>query len=117
MWSLFSKTKSKKQSEEAPESTASNVLAAISGVSVLVLETLQDVARFAPVPYLSDISSVALGILEAVQTFKGNKEGFKKLGADTCELVYAINATCQGLTKDDKPLSTDLQENLRQLSG
>ena len=65
---LFSwNKKSKKESAEASESKTNNVLAVVSGVSVLVLETLRDVARFAPVPYLSDISSVALGILEAAQ--------------------------------------------------
>ncbi|KAL0563471.1 hypothetical protein V5O48_018596 [Marasmius crinis-equi] len=86
-------------------------------MSAIVLRTLQDVARFAPVPYLSDISGVALGILEAVQTVKGNKESFKKLGEDVCELVYAINSTCDGLVKNGKPLPKDLEGNLAQLSS
>ncbi|KAL0569091.1 hypothetical protein V5O48_012880 [Marasmius crinis-equi] len=97
----------------------SNVPAVASGVPVIVLQTLQDLARFARAPYLFDISSVALGILEAVQTFKGNNlEGFKKLGGDVrCGLVYAINTTCEGLVKNGKPLSKDLEGNLAQLSS
>ncbi|KAL0564664.1 hypothetical protein V5O48_017377, partial [Marasmius crinis-equi] len=113
-----SSTNSKQRERPAqPTEQSNDVLTAVSGVSELVLRTLQDVARFAPVPYLSDISSVALGILEAVQTSKGNKEGFAKLGEDVCELVYAVNATCEGLVKNDKALSKDLEANLGQLSN
>ncbi|KAL0569092.1 hypothetical protein V5O48_012881 [Marasmius crinis-equi] len=109
--------KEEEKSSTQPTDQSNNVLAAMSGVSVIVLQTLQDVARFAPIPYLSDISAVALGILEAVQTFKGNKEGFRKLGEDVCELVYAINATCENLVKNGKPLSKDLEANLAHLSS
>ncbi|KAL0066229.1 hypothetical protein AAF712_006659 [Marasmius tenuissimus] len=93
----------------------SDVLASISGVSTLTLETLRDIARFTPVPYLSDISSVALMILEAAQTFRGNTETSKKLCSEICDLVCTIHATCRSLTKNDKPLPDDLEENLRQL--
>ncbi|KAK1221362.1 hypothetical protein PQX77_015831 [Marasmius sp. AFHP31] len=73
--------RSKKQSGPKPpdDPMINNVLASLSGVSILTLETLQDVARFTPVPYLSDISSAALKILEAVRTFRGNKEAFRRL--------------------------------------
>ncbi|KAK1234205.1 hypothetical protein PQX77_002597 [Marasmius sp. AFHP31] len=77
--SLSLQLKPKKQSKEVPdgESTANTVLAAASGVSILVLETLQDIARFASAPYLSDIASLALGILQAVQTSKDTKRNSK----------------------------------------
>ncbi|KAL0065139.1 hypothetical protein AAF712_007975 [Marasmius tenuissimus] len=114
---LSSSTKSKNQSEEAAEHTANDDLIAISEVSGLVLETLQDVARLAPAPYLSDISSVALRILKAVKTSKENTQCFEKLGVDTCNLVYAIVANCLRLTENNKALSADLQGNLRQLSS
>ncbi|KAJ8072456.1 hypothetical protein PM082_016015 [Marasmius tenuissimus] len=64
---LSSSTRSRKQSKEAPERTADDVLAAVSGMSTMVLKTLQDLARWAPAPYLSVISSAALRILETVQ--------------------------------------------------
>ncbi|KAK1234203.1 hypothetical protein PQX77_002595 [Marasmius sp. AFHP31] len=111
-----SQNTSDKQFEKTSDSSANNALAGISpAVSTIVLKTLQDIARSPPVPCLSDISSVALEILQAVQTSRGHKEEFKELGTDTCGLVYAINATCQGLVNDGKSLSTDLEENLKQL--
>ncbi|KAL0058639.1 hypothetical protein AAF712_014685 [Marasmius tenuissimus] len=111
---LFSKSKSKKRSlEEVP--MTNNALAVKSGVSVLVLDALQDVARLAPVPYLSIICSVARWILETVQTFDENKEAYKALGEDTCGVVYAINDTCQGFMKENETWTADLEENLRQL--
>ncbi|KAL0065140.1 hypothetical protein AAF712_007976 [Marasmius tenuissimus] len=115
---LFSKSKSKKRSsdpEKGPASTATNALAAISGVPAPVLETLQDVARLAPAPYLSIICSVALWILEAVQTFKENKEAYKGLGEDTCGVVYAINDTCQGFMKENTTWTTELEEKLSKI--
>ncbi|KAF9267799.1 hypothetical protein L218DRAFT_1073884 [Marasmius fiardii PR-910] len=110
----------KKSKESLPPATSgtqssTNLLSAISGVSVIILETLKDVARFAPVPYLSDISYAALSILDAVQTCSSNKEGFKRLASDSCELVYAVTSTCNGITKDGKTLPADLEEHLRQL--
>ncbi|KAL0059791.1 hypothetical protein AAF712_013432 [Marasmius tenuissimus] len=93
----------------------SDVLASVCGVSTLTLRTLRDIACFTPIPYLSDISSIALKILEAAQTFRGNTETFKKLCLEICDLVCTIDATCSGLTKNDKPLPEDLEENLRQL--
>ncbi|KAL0058638.1 hypothetical protein AAF712_014684 [Marasmius tenuissimus] len=110
-----SSTKSKVQPEEAVECTANDVLAAVSGISILVLETLQDVARLAPAPYLSVVSSAALRILETVQEFKGNEQGFKKLGTDTCNLVYAIAANCLRLTENNGAVSPGLEGNLKQL--
>ncbi|KAL0058637.1 hypothetical protein AAF712_014683 [Marasmius tenuissimus] len=104
-----------KEVSDSESTTSMNVLAVISGVSIPVLETLQDVARSAPAPYLSEISSVALEILKAVQTLKRSKGKFKKLGASTCELVYAIHATCEDLTKDNKPLDANVEENLKHL--
>ncbi|KAK1219124.1 hypothetical protein PQX77_018165 [Marasmius sp. AFHP31] len=111
------KKKSKKQSGSKPpdDPTVNNVLASLSGVSILALETLQDVARFTPVPYLSDISSAALKILEAVRTYRGNKEAFRKLCSEICDLICTVHTTCDGLTKNDKPLPDDLQDNLKQL--
>ncbi|KAJ8072454.1 hypothetical protein PM082_016013 [Marasmius tenuissimus] len=115
---LFSKSKSEKRSsdpEKGPASTATNALAAISGVPAPVLETLQDVARLAPAPYLSIICSVALWILEAVQTFKENKEAYKGLGEDTCGVVYAINDTCQESMKENTTWTTELEEKLSKI--
>ncbi|KAK1226583.1 hypothetical protein PQX77_010466 [Marasmius sp. AFHP31] len=97
------------------ERTANDVLAAASGISILVLETLRDVARLAPAPYLSVVSSTTLRILETVQEFKENEQGYKKLGADTCKSVYAITANCLRLTENNGALSADLMGNLEQL--
>ncbi|KAL0564665.1 hypothetical protein V5O48_017378 [Marasmius crinis-equi] len=99
-----------------PEDQSNNDLAAATGVSVTVVETLRGVARLTPVPYLSNISSVALHILQTVQTFKINKEGFKKLAGDVCELVPAINAACGNLVTNGKLLPEDLEAHLGQLS-
>ncbi|EEB94949.1 hypothetical protein MPER_06161, partial [Moniliophthora perniciosa FA553] len=48
-------------------------------------------------------------------TCKSNKEGFKRLAADCCDLVFAIGATCGRLVKDGAPLSTELEDHLKQL--
>ncbi|KAG7089540.1 hypothetical protein E1B28_011213 [Marasmius oreades] len=117
---FFTKSKRVTSEESPPQVTsqsekANNFLAAVSGVSVIVLQTLQSAARFAPVPYLSDISAAALGIVNAAQTFESNKEGFRRLAADSCELVYAVTSTCDGFTKDGKSLPADLEEHLKQL--
>ncbi|KAL0578551.1 hypothetical protein V5O48_003452 [Marasmius crinis-equi] len=90
-------------------------LAAASGTSVIVLKALKSVADWAPVPYLSGIASIALGILETVQSCKSNKEDFNDLGRDACELVYAIHTTRTDLERDGGALSTDLQRDLGQL--
>ncbi|KAK1221294.1 hypothetical protein PQX77_015904 [Marasmius sp. AFHP31] len=99
-------------SENAPRSTTNNALAVKSGVSVLVLDSLQDVARLAPVPYLSIVCSAASWIVETVQTFKENKAAYKALGEDTCGVVYAI---CQEAMKENKTWTAKLEEKHRQL--
>ncbi|KAL0569093.1 hypothetical protein V5O48_012882 [Marasmius crinis-equi] len=100
------------QTNVVEQDPSNNVLS----VSVTILQTLQRVARRTSVPYLSNISSVALGILEDAQTFKGNK-GLIKLGEEVCDVVYAISVTCEDLVKNGKPLSKNLEGNLEKLSS
>ncbi|KAI3614961.1 hypothetical protein WG66_017015 [Moniliophthora roreri] len=104
--------------EADPEYTLSKseeVFSAISGVSTMILQALKDAARFTPVPYLSEVSSLALGVVDAFETCKSNKEGFKRLAADCCDLVFAIGTVCGGYMKDGTPLSTELEDHLKLL--
>lgn len=83
-------------------------------VSIVVLTTLQDVAKMSPVLFLSSAASTALSILDVVQRTRSNKSGFKELAKDSCEVVYdIINAQKDVSQNGDVPI--DLVNHLEQL--
>ncbi|KAK7051480.1 hypothetical protein VNI00_004454 [Paramarasmius palmivorus] len=99
-----------------------------------LLLTLNDIAAYTSVPYLSDASSLALGILQAVQQCHSNKTDFITLAEKTCELVLEINETCKAIVReklgnnfsDFQELTSDqvqghftplLQQHLKKLCG
>src|SRR6266576_29770 len=76
-------------------------------VSSIVLSTLRDASKFSPVPFLSAAAGIAIDIVGTVQVSysslfsnwtlqcvsqkaRRNKDGFKALADDSCELVYVI---------------------------
>ncbi|THU93815.1 hypothetical protein K435DRAFT_779706 [Dendrothele bispora CBS 962.96] len=62
-------------------------------VSTALISTLHEVARFSPVPFLAETSSLALNLLNIVQNAKNNQEDFLRLAKEACELVYGIKMT------------------------
>ncbi|KAF8626050.1 hypothetical protein AX15_005104 [Amanita polypyramis BW_CC] len=83
-------------------------------VSAVVLTTLKDVSRIPPVPFLSDAAGIAITIIGVVQKARSNKDGFKRLAEDSCELVYAIVRAHKDIAKEED-VPKDLIENLEQL--
>ncbi|KAF8327666.1 hypothetical protein F5887DRAFT_924691 [Amanita rubescens] len=79
-------------------------------VSSIVLSTLRDASKFSPVPLLSAAAGIAVNIVGAVQKARRNKDGFKVLADDSCELVYVIIRAYK-----DRPRMDDLVDNLQQL--
>ncbi|KAF8987254.1 hypothetical protein BDQ17DRAFT_1258778 [Cyathus striatus] len=85
-------------------------------ISSLVLTTLQDAAQFAPVPYLQDAASLALSILNMVATTKGNRQAFRAVASDACELVcVVVKAVRVAQERGGIDEESDLMRNVRQL--
>ncbi|EEB89424.1 hypothetical protein MPER_12478 [Moniliophthora perniciosa FA553] len=61
-----------------------------------LLTTLKDISAYTTVPYLSDVSSLALSILDAVQQCRSNKAEFVSLGERIVELIHEIKQTYEG---------------------
>ncbi|KAJ3823456.1 hypothetical protein F5878DRAFT_74280 [Lentinula raphanica] len=59
-------------------------------LSEQVLTTLTTAAQFAPVPYLSSLSAVALSIFKTVQGVKDNQESLGELAKTACELASSV---------------------------
>ncbi|KAF8335226.1 hypothetical protein F5887DRAFT_618836 [Amanita rubescens] len=70
--------------------SASEVVNVLLGVSSIILMTLRDTSKISPVPYLSNAAGIALDIIMVVQNARQNRDGFKRLASDSCELVYVI---------------------------
>ncbi|ESK84408.1 hypothetical protein Moror_11065 [Moniliophthora roreri MCA 2997] len=57
--------------------------------------TLNDISTYTTVPYLSEASSLALSILEAVQQCRSNKADILSLGERVGALILEIRQTCE----------------------
>ncbi|KAJ3757521.1 hypothetical protein EV360DRAFT_71065 [Lentinula raphanica] len=66
-------------------------------LSEQVLSTLITTAQFAPVPYLSSLSAVALSIFKTVQGAKDNQEVLGELAKTACELASSVLNTYKEL--------------------
>ncbi|KAF8327665.1 hypothetical protein F5887DRAFT_164386 [Amanita rubescens] len=101
------------------------------GVSSIMLSTLRDASKLSPVPFLSAAAGIALAIVGAVQVSysslfsnwtlqcisqkaRRNKDGFKALAGDSCELVSVIIRTYKDRPGTDD-LPVDLVNDLQQL--
>uniref|UniRef100_A0A0W0FJ92 Uncharacterized protein n=1 Tax=Moniliophthora roreri TaxID=221103 RepID=A0A0W0FJ92_MONRR len=82
-------------SENASEGRAERILSLTGDAIQTLLITLNEIACFTSVPYLSDASSLALGTLGAVQQCHSNKANFIALAERACELVIEIDETCK----------------------
>ncbi|GLB44713.1 hypothetical protein LshimejAT787_1800500 [Lyophyllum shimeji] len=84
-------------SHRTPERPTSDRRSQVVGrgldISEVVLATLRDAARLAPIPYLQQSATLALGIVQITQGVRNNKTAFSRLASDACELVYAILCT------------------------
>ncbi|KAJ6589933.1 hypothetical protein DFH09DRAFT_1140466 [Mycena vulgaris] len=86
-------------------------------ISSTVLATLTTAAQFAPLPFLQEASFLALAILTTVRGAKDNKEAFKSLANDACELVSAIICVYNDMEKDGQKPSLGLKKHVEDLIG
>jgi len=86
-------------------------------ISATVLATLTSAAQLAPLPFLQEASFLALAILNTVRGAKDNKESFKALANDACELVSAIICVYNDMEKDGQKPSLGLKKRVDELIG
>jgi len=86
-------------------------------ISATVLATLATAAQCTPLPFLQEASYLALAILNTVRGAKDNKEGFKSLANDACELVSAIVCVYNDMEKDGQKASLGLKKHVEDLIG
>ncbi|KAJ3767700.1 hypothetical protein FB446DRAFT_848929 [Lentinula raphanica] len=91
--------------------TKEEFFSAMSGAAGLTLETLQSVAAFAPVPYLNEAASLAIGIWQAIQTTNDAKDSLRSLASDAISLVYAVMTTCDEVLKRQKDTQKEAVED------
>jgi len=84
-------------------------------ISATVLATLTTAAQFTPLPFLQEASFLALAILNTVRGAKDNKESFKALANDACELVSAIICVYNDMEKDGQKPSLGLKKRVDDL--
>ncbi|KAK7057617.1 hypothetical protein R3P38DRAFT_2842050 [Favolaschia claudopus] len=84
-------------------------------ISATVLATLTTAAQFTPVPFLQDASVLALALLNTVRQARDNKESFKALANDACELVSAIICVYNDMEKDGLKPSLGLKKHVEDL--
>ncbi|KAJ7935166.1 hypothetical protein B0H13DRAFT_519912 [Mycena leptocephala] len=84
-------------------------------ISSTVLATLSAAAQLTPLPFLQEASFLALAILNTVRGAKDNKESFKALANDACELVSAILCVYQDMEKDGLTPSLGLKKRVEDL--
>jgi len=102
----------KNYSTSSPHGAAIN---AAFDISTTVLATLTTAAQFAPLPFLQQASILALAILTTVRGAKDNKESFKALANDACELVSAIICVYNDMEKDGLKPSLNLKQRVDEL--
>ncbi|KAJ7169126.1 hypothetical protein C8R43DRAFT_982402 [Mycena crocata] len=86
-------------------------------ISSTVFATLTAASQFAPLPFLQEASILALAILTTVRSAKDNKEAFKNLANDACELVSAIVCVYKDMEKDGQTPSLGLKKRVEDLIG
>ncbi|KAF8146879.1 hypothetical protein K438DRAFT_1868536 [Mycena galopus ATCC 62051] len=89
-------------------------------ISATVLATLATAAQCTPLPFLQEASYLALAILNTVRRVVGskdNKDGFKSLANDACELVSAIVCVYNDMEKDGQKPSLGLKKHVEDLIG
>ncbi|KAJ7209789.1 hypothetical protein GGX14DRAFT_453121 [Mycena pura] len=84
-------------------------------ISETVLTTLTAASQFAPLPFLQEASLAALAILRTIRGAKDNKESFKCLANDACELVSAIICVYNDMEKDGLQPSANLKSRVEDL--
>ncbi|KAJ6593414.1 hypothetical protein B0H19DRAFT_19912 [Mycena capillaripes] len=85
-------------------------------ISSTVFATLSTASEFAPLPFLQQASFLALAILNTVRGAKDNKESFKALANDACELVSAIICVYKDMEMDGlTPSSLGLKKHVDDL--
>jgi len=78
-----------------------------------VLSTLSGAVNNCPVPFLSLAASASLSLVTALNQTKENKEDFKELAANACNLISSVIIAQQRRTEQGRALPPNLGENLQ----
>ncbi|KAJ7235577.1 hypothetical protein C8J57DRAFT_142425 [Mycena rebaudengoi] len=92
-------------------SSKSSALVTVLDASSTVLTVMSAAAQFVPFPYIQQLCSLVLTIVDAIKDVKDNKAAFKLLAQDACDLVAAIVEVVGELPT----LSSGLKRNLDKL--
>ncbi|KAJ6631556.1 hypothetical protein B0H10DRAFT_500531 [Mycena sp. CBHHK59/15] len=84
-------------------------------ISATVFSTLTVAAQFSALPFLQEVSALALTILNTVRAAKDNKESFRNLANDAAELVSAIICVYNDLARDGQKPSSSLKKHVEDL--
>ncbi|KAF7321856.1 hypothetical protein MKEN_00707500 [Mycena kentingensis (nom. inval.)] len=81
-----------------------------------ILATLVGVTNFTPVPFLQEAVACALAIVATVQSARDNKEGFRMLANDACDLVSVVCTACNDIEGRGMTISETMKRNIRELN-
>ncbi|CAK5269319.1 unnamed protein product [Mycena citricolor] len=80
-----------------------------------ILATLSAASQLSPVPFVQQAAGLALTISKTVQGVRDNKEAFKALANDACDLVSAIVLVYEDLAKSGVQPSSALGKRVEDL--
>ncbi|KAJ3766190.1 hypothetical protein FB446DRAFT_827056 [Lentinula raphanica] len=83
----------------------------MSGAVALTLEALRSAAALAPVPYLSEVATLAIDIWNILQTTKNTKDSLHSLAADAISLVYVAMTTCDEILKQNSDTNNEQMDS------
>ncbi|KAJ3818144.1 hypothetical protein F5880DRAFT_1617632 [Lentinula raphanica] len=84
---------------------------AMSGAAALTLDAVQSAAALAPIPYLGEAATLAIGIWEAIQSTNDTKASLRSLASDAISLVYAVMTTCDEVLRRQKDTQKEAVED------
>ncbi|KAJ3758903.1 hypothetical protein EV360DRAFT_82609 [Lentinula raphanica] len=83
----------------------------MSGAVALTLDALRSAAALAPVPYLSEVATLAIDIWNILQTTKNTKGSLHSLAADAISLVYVAMTTCDEILKQNHDTNNEQMDS------
>ncbi|KAF4605845.1 hypothetical protein EYR40_004635 [Pleurotus pulmonarius] len=92
-------------------------LTAAQDIAGIVLSTLEQASRIAPVPYLQDAVGLAVALFDMVQRTSENKSAFQSLANDACGLVCAAMNVWKDreVENNGAAIHQDLMNHLKEL--
>ncbi|KAF4566123.1 hypothetical protein EYR40_002061 [Pleurotus pulmonarius] len=91
-------------------SDRSKTVDSILATSEVLLTVLKDVSSFATVPFMRDAAELCLGLLNAVQAVRGNRDTWIRLVEDIAKLVVLVANKFNDSSKLDKDTLNQIQD-------